>query len=592
MDRLFRSVFSSAVLTALFTTAAWPAIDIDLSVSGGDDALEDRLRTASRLYAANETEDVTAQDYAAAALAEYNTIVGVLYEEGYYGPNVSVRLDGNEASQLNPFRLPAEFQSAQITVETGPRFVFREAEVGPLPDGTEPPAEFARGQDARLDVIRSTGQDAVDAWREVGYAKADLTGQRIVADHPAEALDVSLGITTGPQLRFGRLAVENNRNVREERIRAIAGLPRGEIYDPALVADASTRLRNTGAFSAVAMREADEIRDGDTLDFTVNVVEAKPRRFGFGAELISDEGVTLSSFWMHRNILGGAEKLRFDVEVAGIGGTTGGEDVNLTTRFERPATFDPRNILFVQTALERMNEPEYNSDQFRTDVGILRRASDDLTVQYGVAFRRATIEDSDGETSYSQLLFPVSATYDKREGGSNAVGGYYLSGEVMPFYGLNDSPEGIRSTFDARTYFSATETTVFALRGQLGFIEGAKAEDVPADFQFYSGGGGTVRGQNYQSLGYNDGGGASFLGASLELRQGITDAISAVGFVDYGFVGGELGLDTEGEDHAGAGIGVRYNTPIGPLRLDVATPMSGDDIGREYEIYIGIGQAF
>lgn len=286
------------------------------------------------------------------------------------------------------------------------------------------------------------------------------------------------------------------------------------------------------------------------------------------------------------------EKLRFDAEVAGIGGTTGGEDVNFTMRFERPATFDPRNILFVQTTLERMNEPEYNSDQFRTDVGILRRASDDLTVQYGIAFRRATIEDSDGEVSYTQLLFPVSATYDKRDGGSNATGGYYLSGEIMPFYGLNDTPEGIRSTLDARTYFSATEKTVFALRGQLGFIEGARAEEVPADFQFYSGGGGTVRGQNYQSLGYNDGGGASFLGASLEVRQGITDAISAVGFVDYGFIGGELGLDTEGADHAGAGLGMRYNTPIGPLRLDVATPVTGDDIGREFEIYIGIGQAF
>lgn len=592
MLKNFRSVLSGAVFLGLFTTAAWPAIDIDLSVSGGDDALAERLKTASRIYAADETEDVTAQDYAAAALAEYNTIVGVLYEEGYYGPTVSVTLDGTEASQLNPFRLPAEFKSAQITVETGPRFVFRTAEVGPLPEGTTPPEQFASGQDARLDVIRSTGQDAVDAWRAAGYAKADLTGQRIVADHPAEALDVSLGLTPGPQLKFGRLSVDNNRNVREERIRAIAGLPRGEIYDPDEVAAAANRLRNTGAFRSVAMREDEEVRAGEFLDFSVNVVEAKPRRFGFGAELISDEGVTLSTFWMHRNILGGAEKLRFDAEVAGIGGTTGGEDVNLTARFERPATFDPRNTLFVQSTLERMDEPEYTSDQFRTDVGIVREASDDLTIQYGVAFRRATIEDSDGEISYTQLLFPVSATYDKREGGSNATGGYYLSGEVMPFYGLNDTPEGIRSTLDARTYFSATETTVFALRGQLGFIEGAKAEEVPADFQFYSGGGGTVRGQNYQSLGYNDGGGASFLGASLELRQGITDAISAVGFVDYGFIGGELGLDTEGEDHAGAGLGVRYNTPIGPLRLDVATPVTGGDMGREFEIYIGIGQAF
>ncbi len=592
MHTLFRSGLLGAACLSLLSTAASPAIEIDLSVSGGDDALKERLKTASRIYAADETEDVTAQDYAAAALAEYNTIVGVLYEEGYYGPTVSVTLDGTEASQLNPFHLPDQFRTARISVETGPKFTFGAANVGPLPEGTDPAPEFAVGQDARLDVIRSTGQDAVDSWRDQGHAKAELTGQSIVADHPARTLDVSLGITPGPQLKFGRLNVENNRNVREERIRAIAGLPRYEVYDPKALADAATRLRNTGAFRSVAMQEADDIRDGEFLDFTVNVVEAKPRRFGFGAELISDEGVTLSTFWMHRNILGGAEKLRFDAELAGIGGTTGGEDLNLSARFERPATFDPRNTFFVQSTLERMDEPEYLSDQFRTDVGILRQASDNLTIQYGVAFRRATVEDSDGEVSYSQVLFPVSATYDKREGGSSATGGFYLSGEVMPFYGLNDTPEGIRSTLDARTYFSAGDKTVFALRGQLGVIEGAKVEDVPADFQFYSGGGGTVRGQNYQSLGYGDGGGATFLGASVELRQGVTDAISAVGFVDYGFIGAEAGWDTEGADHAGAGLGVRYDTPIGPLRLDVATPVTGDDAGRELEIYIGIGQAF
>ncbi|NVO26208.1 BamA/TamA family outer membrane protein [Donghicola sp. C2-DW-16] len=592
MQRLIRSGLSAAALLGLMTSAALPAIDIDLSVKGGDDALKERLKTASRLYAADETEDATAQDYAAAALAEYNTIVGVLYEEGYYGPTVSVQLDGQEATQLNPFRLPEQFSKARIKVETGPKFTFGRADIGPLPEGTVPPEGYAVGQDARLDVIRSAGQDAVDAWRNQGHAKAELTGQQITADHPARKLDVSLGLTPGPELKFGRLTVENNKNVREERIRAIAGLPRDQVYNPDDLAAAANRLRNTGAFRSVTMRESDEIRGGEYLDFAVNVVEAKPRRFGFGAELISDEGLTLSTFWMHRNILGGAEKLRFDAEVAGIGGTTGGEDLNLSARFERPATFDPRNTLFIQSTLERLDEPEYLSDQFRTDIGIVRQASDDLTVQYGLAFRRATIDDADGETSYSQLLFPVSATYDKRKGGASATGGYYLSGEVMPFWGLNDTPEGIRSTLDARTYVSAGDKTVFALRGQLGWIEGAKVEEVPADFQFYSGGGGTVRGQKYQSLGYGNGGGATFMGASLELRQGITDAISAVGFVDYGFIGAEAGWDTEGADHAGAGLGVRYDTPIGPLRLDLATPITGDNPGGALEIYIGIGQAF
>lgn len=591
MIKTFRSALFTTGLVWLGVSAAWSATDIKLSVEGGDEALKTRLETASRLFALDESEDPTAQDYAAAALAEYNTMVGVLYEEGYYGPTVSVLLDGTEAQSLSPFKLPDSFDKARIRVTTGPQFVFGRATIAPVPDGTTVPADFAKGQVAKLTTIKSTSQQTVDAWRDLGYAKADLGKQSILANHNKREIDVDMGVETGPRLNFGRLIVENNRLVREERIRAIAGLPRGQVYDPDQLASAANRLRDTGAFRSISMTEADAPR-GDQLDFTVNVVEATPRRFGFGAELISQEGLTLSSFWMHRNILGGAEKLRFDVEVGGIGGVTGGEDTDLTARFERPATFDARNTLYIQSTLSRENEPEYSSDQFRTDVGISRRASDDLTVEYGIAYRRATITDDDGEVSYTQLLFPLNATYDKREGGASATGGYYVAGQVMPFVGLNDTPDGVRSTLDTRTYLSPIEGTVFALRGQLGVIEGAKVEEVPADFQFYSGGGGTVRGQDYQSLGYADGGGASFLGASFELRQSITDAFSVVGFYDYGYIGAEAGWDIEGESHTGGGLGVRYDTPIGPLRLDLATALSGDSAGEEVEIYIGIGQAF
>ena len=110
-----------------------------------------------------------------------------------------------------------------------------------------------------------------------------------------------------------------------------------------------------------------------------------------------------------------------------------------------------------------------------------------------------------------------------------------------------------------------------------------------------SGGGGTVRGQPYRSLdaAYDgtDLGGRSFAGLSGELRVGVTETISVVGFYDTGFVGPDPGSFEDGNWHAGAGLGLRYDTTIGPLRLDVAGPVSGET-GDGVQIYLGIGQAF
>jgi translocation and assembly module TamA len=109
-----------------------------------------------------------------------------------------------------------------------------------------------------------------------------------------------------------------------------------------------------------------------------------------------------------------------------------------------------------------------------------------------------------------------------------------------------------------------------------------------------------VRGQPYRSLGVlvplDAGadfliGGQYFVGGSLELRTKVTEKIGVVGFLDAGSVGSEGFLDGSAQSHAGAGLGLRYDTTIGPIRFDVATPVSGDT-GDGVQFYIGLGQAF
>jgi translocation and assembly module TamA len=135
-----------------------------------------------------------------------------------------------------------------------------------------------------------------------------------------------------------------------------------------------------------------------------------------------------------------------------------------------------------------------------------------------------------------------------------------------------------------------------ALRLQFGSLIGPSLTESPPFYRFYSGGGGTVRGQDYQSLAVDVGGdrtgGRSFVGISAEARMRFSETITVVGFYDWGFVAAESFVDGGGDSHSGAGLGLRYNTGIGPIRLDLATPVSGAADASDFYIYVGIGQAF
>jgi translocation and assembly module TamA len=338
------------------------------------------------------------------------------------------------------------------------------------------------------------------------------------------------------------------------------------------------------------------------MPMTVQLDESKPRRFGFGLEMSTIEGLTVSSFWLHRNLLGGAERLRVDFEVAGIDGETGGTDYNVITNFTRPATFGADTDFFITSELSREDEPDYLVDKFEIDVGFSRILSDNLTVRAGVGLIKA-YEDTDlGTRDYTLFTLPLDATYDRRDSETNAKSGYYLDLSVTPFVSADSDLTGARMFGDIRGYlsFGDEKQLTFAGRLQVGSIGGADIDEAPADYLFYSGGGGTVRGQSYDSLGIEtwDGsefvttGGTSFAGAQLEARYVIREKISLVGFYDIGKVGDTAVPLESGDWHAGAGIGLRYDTGIGPVRLDIATQASGDDAGEDVQVYIGIGQAF
>ena len=589
-----KGVFLAAtVIAGAFAGGSAFAVEtVEIRVSGGDDGLVQDLRAASLTEAARRDGRVDAQDVFASARSDYARLLAALYAQGYYSGVISVRLDGREAAEIAPLNAPKSIRRVEISVQTGPQFLFGSTRIAPLAAGKQPPAEFAVGQVAKSAVLRGAVEQGITDWRKAGHAKAALGAQSLIADHPRARLEADITLTPGPLVQLGQLRFAGQTGVRPERLAAIAGFRTGHVYSPEDIRKSADRLRRTGVFQAVALQEDETLGPGNTLDVTATLADMPLRRIGGGVEYASDDGLTVSGYWMHRNLLGGAERLRVDAKIARIGGAPLGFELGIT--FDRPATFTPDTNLTLSAQLARHKAGDFTLDMGKLGAGLAHGFSDRLTGSIGAQYSFARLNLGGSTLDFQHFSLPITLTWDGRDDKLDPSRGTWVQAEARPFLGLGTTGSGARLKLDARAYRAMGDRFVLAGRVQGGVVLGTDLGQTPADYRFYSGGGGTVRGHTFQSLGVSTlgyaSGGNLFLGASVETRVKLTQKIGAVAFLDFGLIE-DIAAPTSDNWHAGAGLGLRYSTGIGAIRLDVGLPVAGKP-GSGPQIYLGIGQAF
>lgn len=591
-----RRPLALAALFCLTAGAALAQTALQFRTPGAPEDLRAALLAASRSQAISTTPDAPAQDVVAAARSDYARLLAVLYEHGYFGPEISIAVNGREVAGISPFEPVTSVRAVAVTVDPGRLFRLGRARIGPLAPGTTLPPGFAGGEVAGTRVLRQAAQAGIDGWRAAGHATAAVSGQQITARQQEARLDAEIALAPGPVNQFGTLIAQGQARMRSERIARIAGLPEGAQFDPETLARVAGRLRESGVFSSVGLSELPRAT-GTAVDIGADLVEAPLRRIGFGAEIASQDGLTLSGYWLHRNLWGGAERLRLDAELSGLGGEDGGFDGLLGLRFTRPAVLTPDTGLSFGLRYEHLNEIAYITDSLEAELGLTHRFSERLSGEVAVRAQGWDIGDGFSDRRVAMLALPVGLVWDSRDAPADAARGWYGEAALTPFTLFEDGG-GARLTADLRAYrgIGAGGRTRIAARLQLGSVEGGDIAAMPPDWLFFSGGAGTVRGQEYQSLGAIQGGvatgGRSFLGASLELRQDLMGNFGAAAFADFGLIAADAWGAGASDWQSGAGLGLRYDTPIGPIRLDVATPVSGGNAGQSLFFYLGIGQSF
>ncbi|WP_408004541.1 autotransporter assembly complex protein TamA [Pseudorhizobium endolithicum] len=579
--------------------------DATLDTGAADKDLAKRLENAASLV--NDEEQPVSGDLGIVIKAreDRDRLVAVLYEEARYGGTVHITIQGTDLDALPPNPTFDHSQPVPVTVTVVPGPVFALGSVRFDGDAAgRDPADYdlIPGGAAGSRLILKASEQLLRDVKAEGRPLARLTERQVTADHRTRTVDVVMGAISGPEADFGAVTVKGSRTVEADFIRRYSRLDKGGRYSPEQLQKASERLRELGVFSSITIREAEALAPNGTLPLTIEVSEGKHRYFGFGAEYSSLDGAGVQGYWGHRNLFGEAESLRIEGKVSGIGATTDVTtfDYSAGIVFTKPgfpvpeATFESR--------LEAKSETPDDIYEAQTVIGSAGfsyelNETDTLKAGGEIAYIRA--DDAFGENDYLTFAVPVSFERDARDNKLDPTEGYWATLGAKPSYeffhgSVFSSFEGSLSGYLG---LGAEDNIVLAGRLSAGTLIGAdELENIPVTRRFFAGGGGSVRGYSFREISpYNEAdealGGRSYVVASFEVRTKLTDNIGIVPFIDVGTVSTEIVPDFS-DIRAGAGIGIRYATPFGPLRLDVAVPLQKYDGGSDYGIYAGIGQSF
>ncbi len=548
---------------------------------------------------------------AQAVLARVNT---ALRSRGFYDARSTATIDNHpvdEAAALDAIeaRPEADPITLALTVDTGPRFkvgsiAIRGAEPASLPAIDMSKLGLAAGDPADAAAILAAQDMVLTAFRKQGYALASVK-REVVIDHATREAEITFTVTAGPIARMGPVSFSGTEKVNTAFLQRRVPFKQGELYDPGKVDILRGKLTSLGVFNGVRIQPATALDANGELPIDVSLTDRLPRSIGFGLSYETQLGFAVSGFWVHRNLFGEAESLRLTGEINHIGQGALVTDTGVALRadFRKPDWWLPGQDGRATAEAVREVLPAYRRNAVALTAGIDRIISPVWQVRVGLTGEvEQTEQTSAGFWRNFQLLgAPVSVLMNKANSDVDPTKGYRVQLDVTPYVDFgsnNDYFTIIRLTGRAYLDFSETGRSVLALRASFGTEPTDNIAGIPPDKLFYAGGGGSVRGFVYQTAGPRDAfnnplGGASVVEGSVEFRQRFGKSLGAVAFVDAGSAYPDILPNFSlFAPRIGAGVGARYYTDFGPIRLDVGFPLNAREGDPPFGIYVSLGQAF
>jgi translocation and assembly module TamA len=562
----------------------------------GSEELLKAFRTQSALEGAkNKTANASQIDRRARADAELLT--SLLQSQGYYD------------AEVDPFiALESDQIAVSLRATPGPRYKFETVEFPGLAEagGDAGPLREAfavkPGDPVVAEKVIAAGVALKVALGEQGFATADIGQQDIVIDHAQATARLVLPVQPGPVAHFGAIHVSGQPPFSASHVGRIARFKSGDKFERSEVDDLRRALVATGLVASVETKVV-ALDGGRTVDIDVHLEPAPMRTIAGELGYGTGEGVRVEASWQHRNFFNPEGALT----VRGVAGT----QEQLASVSLRRNNFRRRDqVLTALISASHLDRQAYDAKTFQLAGGIERQSNfiwqKKWTWSAGAELvasdERDTIE-STGESrrrTFFIAALPASLTYDGSDDLLDPKRGFKLGGRISPEVSFQGGTfPYARAQIDASAYRPLSDSVVAAGRIRVGSILGAGRDDIAPSRRFYSGGGGSVRGYGYQQLGPRDSdgdpiGGRSLAEFSLEARIRLKSLGGNLGVVPF-FDGGTLtnsALPDVSHWQFGAGIGLRYYSSFGPIRVDVGTPLNPRSGDSRVAVTVSLGQAF
>ena len=584
------------------------AYDVDIRSSGSREeqtSLSEAFSKHSQLVLLKDNLPDGIIGLSRRAHGDKQTAVKLLRSLGYYDGTADIDVaeapdkekNANVSVKLTPgpqYRIGTVTVSYEPTLQELPLPKTKDAE--PVPETLR---GIKTGDPAVADTILASVDATVAILQRAGYPEAKVASTKYMLDRGKKQLNIAVVYAPGPACMMGGAVVQGTEKVDPDYVAKLVTWKGEQLWDDKILTEYREKLQHLGLFRSVEVKpypsSSVTTREDNglvRLPVQVDVKETSFRTVSASARYATDTGVGLLGEWEHRNFFGAGEKV--DVKAPFAQDKRG-----IQLDFEKPCFGNPDQKFLAGTSFLREDTDAYRQTALNAYVGIERKLSEYWWTSVKLFGEKGSVtRDVKHDYHYESVIWSIKR--DTRDDLLNPTRGTLLQLDVAPTLGyyMGDF-YGVSTKATAAAYYAPFSDDFLVLAGRIaaGSFIGADLKNIPPSLRFYCGGGGSVRGYAYQSIGPHDKyddpvGGRSFQEVNLEARFRVTKDIGIVPFLDGGTVyKGEFG--NIGEDFRwAAGVGLRYYTAIGPIRLDVAMPLNKQKRDKGYQFYISIGQAF
>jgi translocation and assembly module TamA len=622
-----------ALLISAAAHAADPqAYKVELVPVGNGD-IDQTLKATSDLIALRAAAPVSPFGLIARARSDTDRLKTALESFGYYESRVIININGvllTDPSLADVLTALPKGSTAQVAVSfnLGTLYHLRRVDI----EGEIPETVNARdilglntGQPAVAATVLAGGARLLSALQEQGYAFAQVDAPVAYEAADAPVLDLSFHVVSGAKANIGDIQVQGLKRIHESLVRRRLLLHTGDLYKPSVIEGARRDLLALNVFAQVSVQTGAKADASGGVPITFKMVERARHAVALSAAYSSDLGGSGGGTWTDRNVFGNAENLSFAASVINLGGSdTTGTGYTTGVKYLIPEFLHRDQSLQFSVAAIKQQLQAYDQTAKTFAITLSRKLSSVWTVSAGFSttdeqisqvlsaslqgMPPALVLDPPTIFDYTLIALPFTAIYDSTNLPTpleDPRHGWRGSLKLTPTLAIgHPNATFLITQLQLSTYFDLNHLlplepgrSVLAARALVGLAQGAGELSLPPDQRFYAGGTSTIRGYGYQLVGPqfpntgNPTGGTAITTAGVEFRQRLYTNWGVVAFVDAGQVSASI-KPLPDDTRIGTGAGMRYYTPIGPIRVDIAVPV-GRRVGEDsFEVYIGLGQAF